>query len=308
MNDRIASIAVGLMLLISAAATSGSGNQVSIDIHQEAEGNCVTGEVFIAQVTDAVAFVEGNNNYVEQDVGLYINDNTLMGTEEQPTSLTQFGFIVGNVTGNGNNLNQNLNMNAHNNRMTISNMCQEAAQKVEILGNNNDVSQSLSVDSYDNDLKVSEIGQFSLLKASVVGNDIIVDQSAQQQAEYNSLKGSKIWQKTVGNVSAYGNKNSAYQQIYQDADDNSLTSSTLTQLIETRSPISGSGNSVNQYAKVYAKRNSLTAGAVEVQQILEVADILGIDNSVYHNIALRNTDNAMVGGVFVQESSVITDL
>ncbi len=43
MMYRTALIAVGLMLLISAVAATGNGNQVSIDIYQEAEGNCATG-------------------------------------------------------------------------------------------------------------------------------------------------------------------------------------------------------------------------------------------------------------------------
>lgn len=312
MNNRIASIAVGLMLLISAAAAIGNNNHISVNVHQEAEGNCVTGEAYIAQISDAVAFVEGNNNNIEQEVNLYITDNFLTGTEVMPSSITQFGCIVGNVTGNDNHLSQNIYLNAHNNHLTMGSMSQEAAQKADVLGNGNQVSQSTYADSNNDLLTQSNLRQFSLLKASdVTGNDNIVDQHIEQLTEYNSLTNSKVWQLAVGNTSSFGNKNSAYTRVCQDADNDHLTSSEMRQVAEVAFAIKGNGNRINQnskYTKMSAKRNSLAAGAAEVQQILEEINILGDDNAVSHDISLSKSDNSMTGGTFAQESKVITNL
>ncbi len=76
MNDCIAMLIAGSMLLVSIAAATGNGNQVSVDIYQETEGNCITGDVYIAQETYAIAYVLGNNNYVSQAIDAYANDNT----------------------------------------------------------------------------------------------------------------------------------------------------------------------------------------------------------------------------------------
>jgi len=273
MNNSIVLIAVGLLLLISTAAADGIGNQISVNIHKEAEGNYATGEVLIVQDVEVITNVEGNYNIVEQNVDLFIDANTLMGTEEQPTSITQHALIVGNVSGNRNNLNQDLLMSSCNNDLEESDLSQKATQKAEIRGTGNYVSQSMSVDSHDNVLTQSDMEQSSTLKALIVGNYNTVDQSGEQQLEYNSLTGSKMWQ-----------------------------------LIETPAMILGSGNNLTQYAKMYAKRNDLTAGAVRGQKILETANLLGIDNSATHNITLKDTDSSMTGGVFVQKSSVKTNL
>ncbi len=312
MNNRIASIAVGLMLLISTAAAIGNNNQISVNVHQEAEGNCVTGEAYIAQISDAVAFVEGNNNNIEQEVNLYINDNFLTGIEVMPSSITQFGCIVGNITGNDNHLSQNIYLNAHNNHLTMGSMSQEAAQKADVIGNGNQVSQNTYADSNNDLLILSNLRQFSLLKASdVTGNNNIVDQSIEQLTEYNSLTNSKVWQLAVGNSSSFGNRNSHYLRICQDADTNHLTSSELRQVSEVAFAIKGNGNRINptsMYTKMSAKHNSLDAGATEFQQVLEEIDILGNDNTVSHDISLSKSDNTMTGGTFAQESKVITNL
>jgi len=272
MNHRIISIVVGMMLLIS-AASAGIGNQISVNIHKEAEGNYATGEVLIVQDVDVAANVDGNYNTVEQNVDLYANFNTLEGTEDQPTTITQHVIVTGNVTGNSNKLNQNLLMNACNNDLTNSNMSQKATQITDIIGNYNDVSQSTYVDSHDNVLTLSNLGQFSALKSFVYGNRNIVDQCAEQQVEYDSLTGSKMWQ-----------------------------------LIEMPSSIIGSKHNLTQSAKEFSKRNCFTAGAVKGQKILAAAEPFGVNNTAKHDITLKETDSSMTGGTFIQESKVISYL
>lgn len=273
MNNSIALIAVGLMLLIPIAAADGIGNQITINIHKEAEGNCVTGDALIVQDVDVITTVDGNYNYVEQNVDLFIDANNLVGTKDQPTNITQEALVVGNVSGNRNTLNQNLIMSACNNDLEGSDLSQKATQKAEITGSDNYVSQGMLVDSHDNALTQSDIEQSSTLKVFIKGNYNNIDQSGEEQLEYNCLTGSRLWQ-----------------------------------IIEEPALVLGSGNNLIQYAKVYTKNDHLTAGAVRGQKILETANLYGIRNLANHNIALTDIDSSMTGGVFNQISTVKTRL
>lgn len=273
MDNRIVSIVVGIMLLMSTVSAAGIGNQISVNIHKEAEGNCGTGEVLIIQDVDAATNVDGNYNTVEQNVDLYANFNDLEGTEGQLTTITQQAIIVGNVSGNSNNLNQNLLMNACNNDLTNSDLSQKATQQAEVEGSYNDISQSMYVDSHDNALTLSDLTQSSAINTFVYGNHNIVDSSAEQLIEYDSLTGSKEWQQ-----------------------------------IEMPSSFIGSGHNLTQYAREYSARNCFTAGAVKGQKILEAANPFGIKNSANHDIKLTETDSSMTGGQFVQESKVVSKL
>jgi hypothetical protein len=271
MNHRIISIVIGMMLLISAASAAGIGNQISVSIHKEAEGNCVDGEAFIIQDVDVAANVEGNYNTVEQNVDLYANYNDLVATGDQPTVLTQQAIVRGNISGNYNSLNQNLLMNACNNDLTDSKLSQKATQNADIIGNYNDVSQSTYVDSHGVVLTQSDLRQVSALNTFVYGNRNIIDQSAEQLEEFDSLTGSTMWQ-----------------------------------LIEMPSSIIGSGHNTTQHAKEYSKGNCFTAGAVKGQKILSAISPFGVKNSGNHDITLKYTDSSMTGGTFVQESKVIS--
>jgi hypothetical protein len=273
MNNRTALIAVGLMLLISTAAAEGIGNQISVSVHKEAEGNYINGEVTVIQDVAVAANVEGNYNDVEQNVDLYANFNTLVGTEDQPTTLIQQAILTGNVSGNYNNLSQNLLVNACNNDLTSSNLSQKATQKADIIGNYNDVSQSTYVDAHDAVLTLSDLSQLSALTTFIYGNHNVVDECAEQLTEHDSLTGSKMWQ-----------------------------------LIEMPSLITGSGHNLTQNTKEYSKGNSFTAGAVKGQKILAAVNPFGVKNSAIHDITLKETDSSMTGGTFIQESKVISKL
>ncbi len=271
MDNRIISIVVGIILLISAASAAGIGNHITVSVHKEAEGNCATGEVLLIQDVDVAANVEGNYNNVEQNVDLYANFNNLEGTEGQLFTLAQQAVVVGNVTGNGNSLNQNLLMNACNNDLTNSNLSQRATQKADILGSYNDVSQSTYVDSHDNVLTLSSLDQLSSLSTLVNGNYNIVDSSAEQHVECDSLTGSKEWQ-----------------------------------TIDMPSLVVGSYHNLTQHSSEVSKGNRFTAGAVKGQKISATAVPFGAKNSAIHNITLKETDSSMTGSTFIQQSNVIS--
>jgi hypothetical protein len=309
MNDRLAMIAICLMMLISSASAVGNGNQVYVEIRQEAEGNTITGDVFIAQVMDAVAFVDGNDNYVEQIAGLYANDNDLVGTDDMPSSITQVGVLAANATGNGNQVEQELMLEAYRNCLTMAGLAQEATQKAEVAGNNNKISQSTFAGSYNNALTISDLAQFSVVKAScLVGNDNNVEQIVYQNSADNCLTGSQIWQQAYGDASTLGNENSVYQEIDQAANEDALADSMMKQMVEVLSSISGNENDVSQAPMMEANENCLATNATHVQYIGESTSISGNGNYAAHDISLNGNENALTGVIFSQKSTVVTNL
>jgi uncharacterized membrane protein len=57
-------IAIGLMMLVSAAAATGVGNDICVEIESSAEDNCIVG-VDLAQVTCAESCVFGCDNFIK---------------------------------------------------------------------------------------------------------------------------------------------------------------------------------------------------------------------------------------------------
>lgn len=272
MNDYIALLIVGSLLLVSAAAATGSNNQISAEVYQEAEGNCLTGETHITQVTYAIANVQGNDNYVSQHIDAYANDNELTG-RNTPADITQVCSIIGNITGNDNHLEQNIEANLRNNSIVDSKLSQRATQTAEIIGSNNHVHQATYVDSYDNSLTLSDLRQFSFLRAFCsVGNDNWLDQRVSQSTNHTSLVGSKLWQVAIESTN-----------------------------------LSGSKNNVDQQATISSNDDKLTF-ALEYQEILENATILGCGNSVTYDLTLSGPSNSVVVGSLIQKVNATTNL
>lgn len=96
-------IALGFLLLVSAAAATGSSNSVVSDIYPEAIGNSITGDSNLAQVTNAASFVLGDNNDIDQTMYFTANGNCLTADLGQ-TNFCQFGGMTANATGCENDL------------------------------------------------------------------------------------------------------------------------------------------------------------------------------------------------------------
>ncbi len=110
-------IALGFLLLVSAAAAMGNDNCVSTKISQEASGNCITGNIDLAQITDAASYVFGNNNDVDQCMKLDASCNYLTGMGKYPSILCQMGDMVGNATGCDNHVSQDIRLKTDDNSM-----------------------------------------------------------------------------------------------------------------------------------------------------------------------------------------------
>ena len=273
MNDYISLLIVGSLLLVSAAAATGSNNQISVDIHQEAKGNCVTGNVYVDQETYAVANVQGDDNYVSQHIDAYADNNDLTGIKNLPAGITQICSIIGNITGNDNHLEQNMETNLRNNSIVESSISQLATQKAEIVGSDNSVYQSTSVDSCDNKLTLSSLSQSSSLGVSCsTCNNNWVDQRVSLSTNHSSLVGSKLWQ-----------------------------------VVTDSANLSGSKNNIDQQATISSNNARLTC-AVENQEILENANIHGSGNSVIHDLTLNGVTNKVVVGSLIQKANITTNL
>jgi hypothetical protein len=121
-------LALAFMLSISAAAATGNNNCIEVDIYNEAADNCITGDVFMAQMTDIESYLSGSNNEVYQYAEFYADDNSLAGNGDDLTSLTQVGEMTANATGGNNESGSGLAW-AMNNCLTIGNISQDACQE-----------------------------------------------------------------------------------------------------------------------------------------------------------------------------------
>jgi hypothetical protein len=111
-------LAVGLIMLVSAAAATGNENNINAQVYSEAVGNCVTGGVTVAQVTYTEADLIGNFNEAEQFQELSANDNCLTDSvddDDVDSIFTQMGRQEAFANGSSNDICQDVWLNANDN-------------------------------------------------------------------------------------------------------------------------------------------------------------------------------------------------
>ncbi len=312
-------IALGFLLLVSAAAATGNFNNVYVDIYAEATGNCVSGNVNLAQITDASAFVEGSCNDVyqclgtdgEDGYGLFADDNCLAGNGRQ-TNLIQRADLIGNATGCNNCVSQDLNdLDAIDNCVTDSNLTQWSIMKADTIGSWNGVDQCTASDAYENCLTLSDQKQMADFDACTTGDYNCVSQDLYQDACNNCVTTSCLWQQTAKVADILGSYNSAYQDNnLQYADDNCLTGSVLNQMICDSAQITGTCNEVDQGScnaiETDACNNCLTNAGM-LQSINSKALIAGCNNYVNHEVYLDTDCNSLTGGMLSQISTIVSN-
>ncbi len=300
-------IALGFLLLVSAAAATGNWNCENVNICQDATGNCITGDVNLAQITDASSFVLGSDNSVDQCMGLSADDNCLTGVGEQ-SNLCQRGDLTANATGCYNDLEQGVDFSAYENCLTDSNMTQWGMQAGDAVGSCNDISQYAAADACDNCLTMSDQKQISDFEVCATGDSNCVDQCLYQEASDNCLTTSCLWQQTAKVVDILGCDNSVYQDNnLQYADYNCMTGSLLNQVICENAQVTGSCNEVDQGAcsamETDACNNCLTNAGM-LQSINSQAVVEGCNNYVNHNVYLDTDCNSLTGGMLTQMSTI----
>jgi hypothetical protein len=144
-------IALGLLILVSAAAATGNYNDVWVEVYSEAEDNCIV-DATLAQVTDESAFVFGNYNYVAQDADLYANCNALTGFgwnygfgEPEGPEISQIAIQVANTIGSYNDAFQFAETSAFDNCLVNGGLDQSITELAEEFGNNNQVNQCIDL-------------------------------------------------------------------------------------------------------------------------------------------------------------------
>lgn len=324
--ETLIKLAFGFMLIVSAAAATGSYNNVLVDIYAETSGNSITGNANLAQITEASAFVSGSHNDIYQNIGtedpmqpavdqlepgIFADNNCLTGSGKQ-TNLIQMVNLVGNATGSYNCVDQNVfDLNAEYNSLTNSNLTQLSMFKADTIGCHNGVDQYTEANAFENCLTLSDMKQIANFDVCAVGDDNYVDQSLYQDASENSATASCLWQQTSKLANILGSCNDVYQNNNtQYADDNCLTGSVLNQVIAENAQITGSFNEIYQGSckqmETDACANSMT-NAQMLQSINSKAIMAGCNNYIDHEISLFTSENCMTGGKLSQVSTVVSN-
>jgi hypothetical protein len=307
----IIALALGLMLLVSAAAATGTGNSISVEIDQEAEENCITG-TDLCQVTEALTFVYGCDNEIEQFIELDADYNDLVGYGDA-AGLSQIGKMIGNASGTGNDVDQNILFEAEENCLTDSALTQFGIEQADAIGCDNEIEQLIGAvdDPYDpneandNDLVCSELIQWSDFRACAEGTNNDLYQDSTQFANENCLAYSDLLQKVSNDLIVVGCDNIANQGPFQEAIGNDLTDARLQQIQDLDASVVGDSNEMSQFATQSAIDDCLV-DALILQTICEQAFVLGCDNNVDQDITQSNELNSIVSGSFVQSSKIIT--
>jgi len=336
---RIGTLAVGLVLLISAAAAAGNGNTVSVDINQEVSGICIT-EGEMDQITFAYSSVSGNDNEVDQEIDLYMDDSSLVGPEgpwgpeyveaqqsgipivgASPATFSQEAAMIGNVTGNENEVEQRIDLDSSENCMTLGafhglgqTVFMGGFQEAEVIGCENDVEQETYGDLYGNSITMAHIRQTSELLALVEGSSNEMEQEADQEAEENCVVNQDpyVWgwliQEIESTAGVLGSENEIETEAEQVACLNSLTDSVLQQSTKQAIGVTGSYNHLDEIeAGQYAYENCLVDGRL-VQSIEQGASAAGCNNDIEQNIVSSSEGNSVVGGSIMQMTSVDSNL
>lgn len=328
------------MLLISTAAAAGSNNYIEVDIYNEAVDNCITGNVLLAQVTDVESYLSGSNNDVYQYAEFYADGNSLTGIGDDLTSLAQVGKMTANATGSNNEEWQWIGLAAIDNCMLDGNISQESSQEAEILGCGNLIDQenaafagievSYDSPSFDeaietgilsgNSIVLSDLGQKTVLETFVEGSENEVLQWNVQEANDNCLTDAILSQYAGKEALIAGSRNLVEQGVFFDeqtqeyevangeiAYRNTLTEAMMLQDINELAGIIGCDNYVNQRAWVDSFDNCLT-DAILIQEIYEAALIEGSENYVFHDVYFDSSDNSITGGFVTQIAEVESHL
>ncbi len=235
---RMIAVAVGLLLLVSAAAAVGNNNIAGVDVNETMTGQVLTGASSV-QLADIDANIAGNTNVEIQGMNLTAVDNILTGLNDGKTFLLQSGDMMLNDTGN-NNVNWQFEfLGASENQVAIGNITQMSAEVAENEGNNNNIlqvtAQGAGTSNFftstvvadggsatvivvpffgatpsPNILTNSELKQISGFDVSVSGNTNTAEQWGVQSTFDNTMTDSKLWQQNAANADILGNDNTGF--------------------------------------------------------------------------------------------------
>lgn len=332
----------GLLLLVSAAAATGSNNDVTAIATLDTTGTCIVG-ANVAQATTLDSFLFGCDNVVDQNMYLVADDNSLIGLmgeesgeggeagegeegEFMGMNFIQQGIMMDNVTGSGANDFQDIDLIAVDNCQTLGNFTQFARQNADDVGCGNDIFQDSDVyagaieeilGSEGNSLVDSDVTQAQVLDVCATGDDNDVDQHVEQDLFDSCLTTSRFVQEAMATQNVMGCYNSNDleaglgetehgQSILQVGDDSSLVDSIARQAVVLNEQATGSDNLVAQFGETVIDDDCMTMGT-SAQSISETYLALGCDNAIDQDAILENIDNSIVGGTFSQQTVINTN-
>lgn len=326
--------ALGMLLLVSGALATGTGNEVLAVVDQETVGTCIVG-ANVFQGTTLDANLLGCDSVLEQNMFVQANGNDLvgmanfedddlfpgMGEEGEAgegegfvgNNFIQTGAMIFNSTGSDVGF-QDIDLIANDNCGTIGNFSQMAIQMADSIGCDNNIFQDTDAIATDNSFTLGFTTQASLMDVCVEGIDNDIDQIATQDIFNTCLTRSSTSQQAVltqdivgcGNTNDLPDSDEDGQVSLQEILNSDLTNSQTLQAVSLNEQITGSDNAAGQFGYTIID-NSCFTNSIATQSIAERFASLGCDNIVDQDAVLENLDNSLVGGRLVQQTSINTN-
>lgn len=311
-------LAIGLLLLVSAAAATGNYNSNSVCVSEEMSGNCITG-ASVGQVVKMDANILGSNIQAGQTVDLQMEDSCLTGLNDGRTNSLQMVDMMLNDTGCNNIDNQYVEFAQGDNCVTIGNITQMAIEKADNIGSNNYIDQcSKAFAGVYEDAEQAECGspncltnsnlmQVQVLSACLTGDYNAIIQEDDQYATDNCLTSSKLYEQVSENANILGCNNGnvvdPYQSACQNADNNCLANSLMSEIISQDVQIIGDYNGACQNAYTDNQGNCLTSSTSQQSIDMSIKE-MGCNNFVSQTVSQQSGGNCVTGGNIAQQSSV----
>jgi hypothetical protein len=298
-------------MLVSAAAATGEGHDIFVEINSEAIDNCIEG-VDVVQAAIAESYVVGCDHDVLQTMDFSIDCNTFIGTDANTDIVQQVGQQVANASGKCNYEDQYIEFDIFDNCVENGNITQAATQDANAVLCDNDIWQTAYADAVCNTLLNSNLIQRSDEIACANGENNYIDQWTDQFAFKNCLETSSLGQVAEldanvalcdNNVIQTANEFAGYPGV---CGNNVLVDSLLNQIICEEADVTGKENCVDQFAQTFAVENCLDASDL-IQSITSIAEAAGCNNEIDHCITLDGIDNTMIDGKITQVASATSN-
>lgn len=249
--------ALGLLLLVSGAVATGSGNFVQSEVFQDSSGTCIVG-ANLAQATVLDANMLGCDNSLQQFMSVTADDNSLLGNNfngliggegEGAGTGTGAGEGEGNSTGNSTGGEGGAGEGEFFMGM---NFVQGGEMVFNATGSDNVGYQDVDLFANGNCQTFGNFSQMGIQRADAIGcdNNLFQDTDAYAgviadvpESSGNSFTMSNTQQASLLDICTVGDANDLDQHAEQDLFDNCLTHSSFTQQALLTQDVWGCNNS-----------------------------------------------------------------
>ncbi len=308
----IIALAMGMMMLMSAAFAESSGNSVVVDVSSYLSDNTLVG-AGVAQLSDVETNLQGSNIESMQEMMILGCNNVILGDDPLEAFLLQVGIEKINDSGCNDFDLQTQTLLAAENYVNNGKINQLSLESANVKGSDNVVYQNALNAPFSNSLEDSELQLASASYANIDGIGNGVDQTSLLTSAGNSLIGSHLFQiaslnSDIHAINTFGSPSyNVNQMIIETSASNELVDSWVAQSAYMNAVDMGVGNFIDQEGSIGLLTNYMNKGIV-LQKLKAEAASKGSFNGVLHNVDMQNFNNCLIDGIFIQDAGFKTSV